>query len=114
MVERLLKEMGYEVWHTPLTRDGGVDLWALRSNELGDTLYAIDAKKYSANRPVGPEHVRAIHGVADLTGASVGMIITTSTFGPGAIELANQHRYRIALKDFEAVNEWIRTVAGKV
>lgn len=111
LVARLLSELGYEVVHTPLSRDGGVDLWALRRTDLGEILYAIDAKKYSPNRIVGPEPVRAIYGVADLKGASAGMIVTTANFGPAAHDLAKQYRYRISLKDFDGVVEWIRAVA---
>jgi CheY-like chemotaxis protein len=111
LVERLLRELGYEVLHTPLTRDGGVDIWALQRTGLGDILYAIDAKKYAPTQLVGPEPVRAIYGVADLAGASAGMIVTTTRFGPAALSLASQYRYRIALKDFEGVVDWIRTVA---
>jgi CheY-like chemotaxis protein len=111
LVKELLIELGYEVLHTPLTRDGGVDLWALLRSDLGEVLYAIDAKKYSRGRVVGPEPVRAIYGVADLAGASAGMIVTTGIFGPEARRLANQHRYRLALKDYVGVEEWIQAVA---
>jgi len=113
LVARLLSELGYEVVRTPLSRDGGVDLWALQRTDLGETLYAIDAKKYSPSKPVGPEPVRAIYGVADLNGASAGMIVTTTGFGPAARELARQYRYRISLKDFDGVVEWIRAVARR-
>lgn len=111
LVKELLAELGYEVLHTPLTRDGGVDLWALQRSDLGEVLYAIDTKKYSRNRVLGPEPVRAIYGVADLAGASVGMIVTTGSFGPEARRLADQHRYRLALKDYLGVHEWIKAVA---
>jgi CheY-like chemotaxis protein len=113
LIAVLLKELGYEVTRTKLTRDGGVDLWALQRSDLGETLYAIDAKKYSRRRLLGPEPVRAIYGVADMSGATAGMIVTTSTFGPEAMKLAAQYRYRIALKDFNAVTEWIRKVDGR-
>lgn len=113
LVERLLAELGYEVVHTPLTRDGGADLWAVQRGDLAETLYAIDAKKYAPDRLIGPEPVRAIHAVADLAGANVGMIVTTSHFGPAALKLAQQHRYRIALKDFDGIVDWLKMVAGR-
>lgn len=113
LVERLLKEMDYEVFHTPLTRDGGVDIWAIKRTDLGEILYAIDAKKYSPNKILGPEPVRAIHGVADMNKASVGMIVTTARFGPAAISLANQYRYRLSLKDYHSVVDWLKYVSGK-
>ena len=34
LVATLLREMQYEVWRTPLTRDGGVDIWALHRSDL--------------------------------------------------------------------------------
>ncbi len=112
LVARLLQELGYEVSRTKLTRDGGVDIWALRRDDLGETLYAIDAKKYAADSVIGPEPVRAIYGVADLANATAGMIVTTATFGSAARELAAQHRYRIGLKDYDAVQDWIERVGA--
>jgi CheY-like chemotaxis protein/HJR/Mrr/RecB family endonuclease len=112
LVERLLKEMGYEVLHTPLTRDGGVDVWAVKRTDLGEVLYAIDAKKYSPNKILGPQPVRAIYAVADINKASVGMIVTTARFGPAAKAMENQYRYRLSLKDYDGVVEWIKYVGG--
>ena len=113
LVARLLRELGYEVKRTPLTRDGGVDIWAIDRTGLSETLFAIDAKHYAPGKLLGPEPVRAIYGVADLAGASVGMIVTTASFGPAARELAAQYRYRISLKDFHDVHGWIKQVAQR-
>ena len=112
LVRTLLAEMGYSVKRTPLTRDGGGDIWALKKTELGEVLYAIDAKKYPFDKILGPEPVRAIHGVADLEHATVGMIVTTARFGPAATKIADQLRYQISLKDFDGVVSWIRLVSG--
>lgn len=62
---------------------------------------------------LGPEPVRAIYGVTHINNASVGMIVTTARFGPAALSLANQYRYRLSLKDYEGVLEWIKFVSGK-
>jgi CheY-like chemotaxis protein len=112
LVEVILKELGYEVRRTKLTRDGGVDLWALQRSDLGDTLYAIDAKKYNRRHVIGPEPVRAIYGVTNFENASAGMIVTTATFGPAARQLANQYRYRVSLKDCDDLMAWINAVGG--
>ena len=112
LTARLLKELGYEVTSTPLTGDGGVDIWALKRSDLGDILYAIDAKKYRPDRLVGPDLVRAIYGVADLSNASVGMIVTTSHFSPAAKALESQYRHRISLKDYHNLVDWLRIVAN--
>ena len=113
LVTTLLRRLGYEVYHTPLTRDGGADIWAISRNDLGETQYVIDTKKYSPKRLVGPEFVRAIYGVAKMAGANVGMIVTTSRFSPEAVSLANQYRYQLSLKDFDNVIEWIRKVTNQ-
>jgi len=112
LVARILSELGYEVEHTRLTRDGGVDIWALRRSDLGETLYAIDAKKYSPTRLVGPEPVRAIYGVASMEEASVGMIVTTSRFSADARLLADQHRFRLSLKDFDDLSAWLARIGA--
>jgi len=111
LAELLLAELGYDVHRTQLTHDGGVDIWALHRNDLGEVLYAIDAKKYSPDRLVGPEPVRSIYGVTQMNDASVGMIITTSSFSEGARRLARQYRHRISLRDYKDLLEWIQLVA---
>lgn len=113
LVQKILEELGYSVTHTQLTKDGGVDLWALHRTDLGEIMYAIDVKKYAPDKIIGPAPVRAIYGVAELNNASAGMIITTAQFGPAALELNKQYRYRISLKDFDGVMEWIQIVASK-
>ncbi len=113
LTKKILEELGYSVMHTKLTKDGGVDLWALHQTDLGEIMYAIDVKKYAPNKILGPEPVRAIYGVAELNNASAGMIITTARFGPAALELSRQYRYRISLRDFDGVMDWIKIVASK-
>jgi restriction system protein len=110
LAARLLRELGYEVHRTPLTRDGGVDIWALQRSDLGEVLFAVDAKKYSPNRLVGPEPVRAIYGVTNLSNASVGMIITASSFTAGARALESQYRHRISLKEFQDLVNWLDVI----
>jgi CheY-like chemotaxis protein len=114
LVARLLQEMGWQVQRTPLTRDKGVDIWAFQSTALGEVCYAIDAKKYAPDSIVGPEPVRAIHGVADLEGATAGVIVTTGRFGPEARRLSHQYRYRIGLREYADVIEWIERVRDNV
>ena len=41
LVDRLLRELGYETKRTPLSHDGGVDIWALKRSDLGDILYVL-------------------------------------------------------------------------
>lgn len=113
LIADLLERMGYEVFRTPLTRDGGVDIWAVRRDDIAETLYAIDAKKYRSDKILGPEPVRAIYGVTQMRQASVGMIVTTARFGPEALALASQYRHQLSLKDFEAIRRWLEKTSRR-
>lgn len=114
LIERLLVEMDYQVERTRLSRDGGVDLWAIKSTELSTVQYAIDTKHYGRHNHVGIQHVRAIFGVASLTNASVGMIITSSAVTSGARDLARQFRHRVSVKEYEDIVSWIDQVARRI
>ena len=112
LTELLLRELGYDVFRTKLSQEGGVDIWALQRNDFGDILYAIDAIKYSPKQLVGPQPVDSIYSVADMNNASVGMIITTSGFTKAARDIESQFRNRIALKDYYDLVKWLNKVSG--
>ena len=61
-VKELLERRGWRVETTPPTRDGGIDLIAKRSVDMGteSTLY-IQCKNYAS--PAGVEVVRQLNGV---------------------------------------------------
>lgn len=90
---RLLKGRGMTVVHQSAHRDGdgGVDLYA--TDEAGQS-WVVQCKCWATHRPVGPDVVRELIGAingADV-GSSVtskGMVITTSRFTEGAVELAD-------------------------
>jgi restriction system protein len=102
LVLDLLRVMGYggnhEGSHVQLggSGDGGVD-GVIREDKLGlDEVY-IQAKRYTTH-DVGPEVVRAFSGSLDEKGTHKGVILTTSEFTPGALEVArNIKAKRISL-----------------
>ena len=99
----LLNSEGLETQHMAANRngDGGVDIFAYKPDD--DSLYAIQCKCYSLNRPVGVQVVRELIGsLSQYPEETVGMIITTSSFTKGAIDLANENN--ISLVDGDQVN----------
>jgi len=76
----------------------------------------VDTKLYSQSRRVGVSHVRGLLGaVIDETvrrteenTAVRGMLVTSSRFSAQALEFQRRHEYRLALRDFEGIKEWIR------
>lgn len=93
----VLRRRGLVVRHQSIQRDGdgGIDLYATDKDGLG---WVVQCKCWGLHRPVGPEVVRELHGAiakADV-GSSVesrGILITTSRFTSGAVELAETFGY---------------------
>ena len=112
LVAELFRDMGFSVEVTPRTRDGGRDIQALRSNELGKSLYLIECKRYARTRKVGIEPVRGLYGVIQSERATMGIIATTSSFTSDAIDFATPLQYQLSLRDFEALKQWLEGFKG--
>ena len=81
LVLELLTKMGFEAEQTPLTNDGGIDVYGtLVIGGVIRTRMAVQAKRWKHNvQAPTVQQVRGALGVHDL-----GLIITTSDFSPGA------------------------------
>ncbi len=87
--EYLLKMGLDEVEVTPYSRDGGIDLKAIRKgigdfSEIDITRYYIQAKRYAAKNKINVKSVRELKGV--IPPGAKGMLITTSDFTDDAIK----------------------------
>ncbi|SRR6266567_4266195 len=111
LIAELLSAQGYGVERTPMSHDGGVDLWVAREDSLGKFLYAVQCKRNAPERPVRVDVVRELVGVVDLTGATAGILVTSSSFTKVAARTValERLRYRISLHDHRAIDEWIRS-----
>ncbi len=97
LVARLYGAMGYAVHRTGQTRDGGVDVIAIRDHPMGRDKLAIQCKRQE--KPVGRPELQNLLGViaADLS-FSAGVMVTTSTFSSDAQRFAGQNA-RLRLVD---------------
>ena len=88
-VAALLSSRGWVVERTPRSRDGGVDLVARRTDEVGidQTLY-VQCKDYA--RPVGVEVVRELIGVLPVGTTVQGVLAASSGVTADAAALAAQ------------------------
>ena len=108
LVAELLRDMGYDVYVTPQTRDGGRDILAVVRLPASETLTIVDCKRYSPDQPIGPDIVQRLMWIADRNDrASTALVATTSRFTSGAQALAREYRWRLGLKDFGAITEWL-------
>lgn len=98
--------LGFQIELTAPTRDGGADLIAIRQIDGINLKLIVECKRYVPPNKVGVEHVRQLLGVKADSGASKGVIATTSYFTKPAKEFESRHKYELELKDFDAIAEW--------
>jgi hypothetical protein len=101
----ILKSFGYVVELQRGTKDGGVDIFALRSDQLGEHRYLLQAKRWT-NR-VGVEPVRQLLFLHNHHRATKSCLATTSVFTNGAWDLASQYKWQLELRDFDGIREWL-------
>lgn len=93
--EHLIRELfakefssnGGEVKVTQASRDGGVDAIAFDPDPIRGGKIVIQAKRYT--NTVGVSAVRDLYGTVMNEGATKGILVTTSDYGPDAYSFAN-------------------------
>ena len=86
LVGNLFSQMGLETRQTRSSRDGGVDVVAFDARPVLGGKVVIQAKRY--RHTVGLSAVRDLYGTMMNEGASKGILVTTSGYGPDAFEFA--------------------------
>lgn len=103
---------GYNVIITPPSRDGGIDVRAVRETAvLGPELVLIQAKRFADGRPVGIESVKALWSDVDDANATRGVIATTSTLASGAQTFCQARHYRLTAAERPTVENWLKSMA---
>ncbi|MBA8888296.1 restriction system protein [Dokdonella fugitiva] len=87
LVSNLFTQMGLETKLTRASRDGGVDAVAFDKRPILGGKVVIQAKRY--RHTVGVSAVRDLYGTMMNEGASKGIVVTTSGYGPDAYSFAN-------------------------
>ena len=108
LVADMWRNQGFEVTLTPSSRDGGMDVIAVRKNGVGTVMIIIECKRYAATNKVGVEIVRGLYGVVEQKRATQGIIATTSYFTKGVEDFRNEVPYRIGLSDFGQISKEIQ------
>lgn len=109
VVAELLHHQGYEITVTPLTRDGGKDIYASAKTAVGSFLYIVQCKKYSPDNPVGVALIRELYGVVEAEKATAGILATTSFFTRPAKEFQKQIEFRVSLQDYFGIQKWLKS-----
>jgi restriction system protein len=85
--QNLFTKMGYETDQFRSSGDGGIDCMAYKRDPVAPMKIAVQAKLYT--KTVSPTHVRDLYGTMQHEGATLGIMITTSGYGPGSVDFAN-------------------------
>lgn len=108
VIAELLSHQGFDVELTKQTRDGGFDIIALKYvANFSKIKYLVECKKYSANRPVGVEVIRAFKDVILTEGANKGIIATTSYFSTDSIKKKSFTPLLLDFVDKDEVLCWV-------
>ncbi|GLZ43250.1 restriction endonuclease [Actinokineospora sp. NBRC 105648] len=85
--QNLFNRLGFDTKLFQASGDGGIDCIAYDPTPIRGGKYVIQVKQYT--RTVPPSAVRDLFGVVHDQGATKGILITTSGFGPSSHEFAN-------------------------
>lgn len=90
-VHDAMMRAGFKVDHVASAKNGdaGIDVFA--ANSTGTEFWAIQCKCYAPKRKVGPSVIRELIGaLAAYPPGTLGMVVTTSGYSSGAVDLARQ------------------------
>jgi HJR/Mrr/RecB family endonuclease len=108
LIANMLEADGYNVELMQGSKDGGVDVVAIK--DLGDAgLFKSiwQAKKHRIDRKVGLSLVRELADTRLEHGASKGIIVTTSYLTSGALGRVERDRYLLGKVDRADLDRWI-------
>ncbi len=107
LIANLLDSFGWSVEPMGYSKDGGVDIVAIRKIEPGiDFHMMVQCKRFSKQRKVGLSVINEMFAVKWKKGFHNAMITTTSSFTSGALKEADI--LKLELKDHDAIVEWCR------
>lgn len=115
LIAVLLEKDGYTVELMQGSKDGGVDVVAVK--DLGSNGYfkaLWQAKKQGMSSKVGISVVRELADTRQEFGASKGIIVTSSYLTRGALQRIERDKYLLGKVDRNDLDAWIRrTLAGE-
>ena len=113
VIAEIFRVRGYKVEQTKKTRDGGKDIIAISSDELGiESKYFIECKHPDEGNKVSVSLVREAYGVHNTrSGPNKTILVTTSKFTRDAKKFVTDEirsPWEFDLKDYEDVVNWLQ------
>jgi restriction system protein len=109
LISELLTKDGYKVELMKGTKDGGVDVVAVKDmGEAGFFKTLWQAKKKSKDNKVGLSVIRELADTRNEFKASKGIIVTSTYLTRGALARIKRDKYILGKVDRNDLNEWIQ------
>jgi restriction endonuclease Mrr len=96
----ILHRQGWKVLLGPGRKDGGRDIIAEIETNYRFVM-AVQCKKHSRKNTIEPGEVQKLFGVILSDNFNKGLLVTTSTFQPAAIEFARMHKTMLDIDNGE-------------
>ena len=114
LIGYLLEKDGWEVNVTQATKDGGIDVIALKNDlNLGQVKSVWQAKKYGTKNLVRLNEVRELYAAREESKSSKAFIVTTNKLTKNAIEWIMKDEYRFGYKEGDDISNWINRITGE-
>lgn len=108
LISELLESDGYDIELMSGTKDGGVDIIAVKDlGENGMFKALWQAKKYSSSRKIGISTIRELADVRNEHKASKGIIVTSSFLTSGALQRIERDKFILGKVDSNDLKSWI-------
>jgi DNA-directed RNA polymerase specialized sigma24 family protein len=110
IIAQALERLGFEIELQRGTKDGGVDIFALKRDGIfGPHRYLLQAKRWT--NAVGVEPVRELLFLQGHHRVTKSCLATTSRFTEGAWALAHAYQWQLELRDLDRLREWLNLAA---
>lgn len=112
LIAEILVKLQFEnIELTQYSRDGGRDIVAEKTVDGIPLRFFIECKKYSRENKIRVDTIRSLLGVTAHNDryANVGVLVTTSRFTKGALELIASDA-RLDGKDFDGIATWLKSI----
>jgi uncharacterized protein len=108
LVCELLRDMGYDVYLTPGSKDGGKDIIAVSKLPCGKKVVTlVECKRYKAGKLVGVDVLRQFMYTISSHKVNAGLITTTSDFSSNAYKMQKEVKWQLELHNFLQVQDWL-------
>ena len=112
VMAEIYRKLGYKVELTQETRDGGKDIIIRKPEVLGDFVYYVECKKYSASRHIGVGIIRNLVGTVNTDRVNGGILATTSILTKDAKKFIIECKlnYQIQTHDYDRIRIMLNAV----